>query len=137
MKTGGNCIPSKPDLKLSRSGACATAAGRQFQLLMVRRKKEYLYTGMFFEVAICLYFHLFWGFQVTVVCEIARGRISRSCNLRSTIYKALHLSKYNRISLFQLSSNCYLKFSSSSLHFQPSFTTEDYWPSAVLNLVNT
>jgi hypothetical protein len=26
--------------------------------------------------------------------------------------------------------------SSSSLHFWPSFTTEDYWPSAVLNLVN-
>jgi hypothetical protein len=26
---------------------------------------------------------------------------------------------------------------SSSLHFWPSFTTEDYWPSAVLNLVNT
>ena len=25
----------------------------------------------------------------------------------------------------------------SSLHFWPSFTTEDYWPSAVLNLVNT
>jgi hypothetical protein len=24
MKTGGNCIPSKPDLKLSMSGACAT-----------------------------------------------------------------------------------------------------------------
>jgi hypothetical protein len=28
MKAGGNCIPSKPDLKLSRSVACATAAGR-------------------------------------------------------------------------------------------------------------
>jgi hypothetical protein len=27
--------------------------------------------------------------------------------------------------------------SSSSLYFWPSFTTEDYWPSAVLNLVNT
>jgi hypothetical protein len=25
----------------------------------------------------------------------------------------------------------------SSLHFWPSFTTEDYWLSAVLNLVNT
>ena len=25
MKVGGNCIPSKPDLKLSRSVACATA----------------------------------------------------------------------------------------------------------------
>ena len=24
-----------------------------------------------------------------------------------------------------------------SLHFWPSFTTEDYWQSAVLNLVNT
>jgi hypothetical protein len=41
MKPGGNCIPSKPDLKLSRSGACATAAGRYLQLLMVRGKKEY------------------------------------------------------------------------------------------------
>jgi hypothetical protein len=27
MKAGGDCIPSKPDLKLSRPGACATAAG--------------------------------------------------------------------------------------------------------------
>ena len=27
--------------------------------------------------------------------------------------------------------------SSSSLHFWPSFTPEDYWQSAVLNLVNT
>jgi hypothetical protein len=26
--SGGNCIPSKPDLKLSRSGACPTATGR-------------------------------------------------------------------------------------------------------------
>ena len=25
----------------------------------------------------------------------------------------------------------------SSLYFWPSFTTEDYWPGAVLNLVNT
>ena len=53
MKAGGNCILSKSDLKLSRSVACATAVGRQFQLLMVRGGKEYLY--MFFEVAICLY----------------------------------------------------------------------------------
>jgi hypothetical protein len=58
MKAGGNCIPSKPDLKLSRSVSCGLPILCYCCREVVPTSdgaggKEYLY--MFFEVAICLY----------------------------------------------------------------------------------